>query len=446
MKRIAYNQLKKWMFSEARKPLVVRGARQIGKTTTIRQFGNEFKNLVELNFEQNQALHQLFEKNLDPKEIIVNLQVLTKQSIVPGETLLFFDEVQACPRALLSLRYFFEIIPELHVIAAGSLLDFAIESIGLPVGRINFLYMYPMSLLEFLWALEETNLIKAIMEQDVSYPCNTAIHERALKLLGEYIAIGGMPEAVASWRDNKNYEACLDIHHDLISAYQQDFEKYARKSQIKYLEHVFAQTSQQLGRQLQYSKFSGNYRKRELYPALHLLKRANVISTIQYSAGHGIPLGSESNPEDYKVIMLDVAVTQSLLGLTAEQWILEPEKAFINKGPIAEAFIGQELLAYGSPRQRQQLYYWQRKKRGSESEIDYLIAKESQVIPIEVKAGKGTTLKSLHYFLETHPNSPYGIRFSTHNYSIYDGVHSYPLYAVMKLIHEASNQAHGKGG
>lgn len=439
MRRIICNSLINWKNSIGRKPLIVRGARQIGKTTCIRQFAKqEFDNLVELNFEQMLKLHRIFEKDLEPQTIIVDLQILINQQITPGKTLLFLDEIQACPRALLALRYFYELMPELHVVAAGSLLDFTIESIGLPVGRLNFLYMYPMSFLEFLWALEEDFLIKSILSQDISKECNQAVHEKSLRLLGEYMAIGGMPEAVATWRDHKNYHACLDIHHDLITAYQQDFEKYAKKTQIKYLEHVFTQAPQQLGQVLKYSKFTGDYRKRDLAPALELLKRANVITAVEYTSAQGIPLSAVSNPDDFKIIMLDVALTQTLLGLTTEDWILETEKAFINKGQIAEAFVGQELLAYSNFRQKQKLYYWRRHKRGSEAEVDYIIVNNHEIVPVEVKAGKGTTLKSMHSFLEQHQHCKYSIRFSTHNYSIYHNLHSYPLYAVMKLKHSES--------
>src|SRR3990167_2260793 len=304
MDRIASNYLKKWKISEDRKPLIVRGARQIGKTTCIRHFGQKFEHFVEFNFERMLELHALFEKDLDPQRLITDLQIISKQTITAGETLLFFDEIQSCPRALIALRYFFEMMPALHVIAAGSLLEFAIENIGVPVGRVNFLHMYPMSFLEFLWALGEIHFAEVILQQDPSQPLNPAIHEKGLRLLGEYMAIGGMPEAVASWRDHKNYQHCLDIHHDLLMALGQDFEKYAKKTQIKYVEHLFKQIPCQLGKQLQYAKFPGNYRKRELSPALELLIRANIVTPILQTSGHGLPLGAEANPENFKIILL----------------------------------------------------------------------------------------------------------------------------------------------
>ena len=434
MDRLAHTTLKAWKGSDVRKPLIIRGARQIGKTTCVRHFGQSFTNTVELNFERRTELHALFEKDLAPEQLITDLQVVTKQTITPGKTLLFFDEVQACPRVLIALRYFFEKMPALHVIAAGSLLEFAIEQVGVPVGRVNFLHMYPMSFLEFLWALDERHLADVIFQHDPSQPVSSVVHDRGLRLLGEYMAVGGMPEAVAAWRDRKNYQQCLDIHHDLIAAFEQDFEKYAKETQIKYVEHVFRQAPYQLGRQFQYAKLSGNYRKRELSPALELLVRANIMTPVFQTSGQGIPLGADANPEAFKAIFIDVALTQALLGLTAEQWILDPARAFVNKGALSEAFVGQECLAYANPRQKKSLYYWQRNRRGSEAEVDYLMGLSGHVIPVEVKAGKGSTLKSMNLFLNNHPSTPYGIRFSAHNYSIHDKLHTYPLYAVFGLL------------
>lgn len=433
MQREIYNHLINWKKNSARKPLIIRGARQIGKTTTVQQFGKEFSNLVELNFERQSALHSIFANDLEPKKIITDLQVLLHQKITPGETLLFLDEVQACPRALLALRYFYELMPTLHVIAAGSLLEFCIDEIGLPVGRVQFLYVYPMSFKEFLWALDEAFLVDAIMNHDMKSSFQKAIHEKALRLFGEYIAIGGMPEAVALWRDKKNYQLCQDIHHDLITAYRQDFEKYARKSQIKYVEHVFSQSLFQLTQLFQFSKIPGEYRKRELLPALTLLEKANVLTRIQQIQTVGLPLNAHADPHHFKIIMLDVALTQTLLGLTSDQWILNTENEFINKGAIAEAFVGQELLTYHNSRQLAKLYYWQRNKRGSEAEVDYLVVQNNKIFPLEVKSGKGGTLKSMHLFLKQYDQTEFGIRFSTQNFSIHDKVISFPLYAVMIL-------------
>ncbi len=434
MKRTILQHLENWKKKTDRKSLIIKGARQIGKTTTIRQFGGSFKSLVEINFERSPELHSLFESSLAADHLLSNLQLATGQQIIPGETLLFFDEVQACPRAITALRYFYEELPQLHVIAAGSLLQFALDRVGVPVGRVEFMHMYPMSFIEFLHAMHQGMLADAIAQQAIERPFEEAIHQKTLRLLGEYIAIGGMPEAVLSWVENKDYKACLAIHHNLLTAYQQDFEKYATKSQIKYVDHLYQQIPFHIGKQFRYSNITGEYRKRELEPALNLLEKASVITKINYTAGQGIPLGAQSNPDDFKLIPLDIALCQAALGVTAENWILNTEQAFINQGQVAEALIGQEMLAYSNPTLPPTLFYWHRNKRGSGAEIDYLHTKDNHVIPIEVKAGKSGTLKSLKLFLDQHSDSPYGVRFSTHNFSDYEGLQSYPLYAVSSLL------------
>lgn len=433
MQRLIDSELRQWMTGKIRKPLIIRGARQIGKTTSVRRLARAFPRWVELNLEDRIDLHPVFEGNLDPTRLLTDISLLVGQQIIPGETLLFIDEIQACPRAIIALRYFYENLPELHVIAAGSLLDFAIETVGVPVGRVAFLSMYPLTFVEFLWAMQENLLADAILQQSPDQAFSEAIHNKALRLFGEYIAVGGMPEAVVAWRDQRDYQRCLSIHHDLIMAYRQDFEKYARRSEIKYVEHVFQQVPLQLGRKFQFSKVSGQFRKRELEPALQLLEKANVVTKITYTSAQGLPLGAGASFDDYKMMMLDIALTQALLGQTAENWILHPKDQFLNKGEIAEAFVGQELLGYSHPRREGALYYWHREQRTSHAEIDYVTLFENQIVPIEVKSGKGSTLKSLHLFLEEHSHTPCGIRFSTQNYSIFEKIHSYPLYAVAAI-------------
>lgn len=434
MYRVIEVPLQKWKDSSPHKPLIITGARQIGKTTTVREFGKHFANFVEVNFESETELYPVFEQNLDPKKVLKNLQLITNRKITPGETLLFMDEIQACPRALIALRYFYEKMPELHVIAAGSLLQFAIEKVGVPVGRIAFLHMHPMSYLEFLTALDESFLVEAIKNQVVSEYFNPAIHQKALRLFGEYIAIGGMPEAVACWRETNNYMSCLEIHHDLLQSYKRDFVKYSKETQIKYVEHLFQEVPHLVGKQFRFSHVSGDYRKRELEPALYLLKKANIINQVYYTAAQGIPLGAQTNLNDFKLIPLDIALSQAALGITSESWILDPEKSFINKGLLAECCVGQELLAYSNPRQEPMLYYWHRAERGSQAEVDYVLARQGNVIPVEVKSGKGGHLKSMQYFLNEHPGSPYGVRLSTQNFSQFGNIHSYPLYAASRLL------------
>lgn len=429
--------LERWKTSAYRKPLLLRGARQVGKTFAVQKLGKTFTHYVEINFEDNPLLKNIFQEdaNLDPNRIIKELSLAVNQSIVPGETLLFFDETQVCPRVIIALRYFYEKMPELHVIAAGSLLDFAIEKVGVPVGRVEFYNLYPMSFLEFLKALGEELIFDEILNHDIKEPMSEVIHHKILTILREYLAIGGMPEVVFYWVKNKDPLSCSKIHHTILRSYRQDFGKYAEAHQIKYVEVLFENAVRQLGKKFKYSNIEGEFRKRELAPALDLLSKAGVIHHIYQSNGQGIPIGATANHDKYKVMMLDVGLTQALLGLELSDWFLNSQSTFINRGTLVEAFVGQELLAYSKPYLDFGLYYWQRDVKGSEAELDFLIQMQGNIIPIEVKSDRGSSLKSMHLFLDSFGNTPYSIRFSTHNYSIHQKLRSYPLYAISGALH-----------
>jgi predicted AAA+ superfamily ATPase len=430
MKRLQYYYLKKWKDDPDRKPVILRGARQVGKSYLVEQLSREFQSFLKINFERQPKARTIFEKDLDPERILLELSILAKQKIIPGSTLLFFDEIQECPQALTALRYFYEEMPDQHVLAAGSLLDFTIEKVGIPVGRVSSIYLYPLSFFEYLKATGEELAMKEILYHEASKPMSTALHARFLSLLGEYMAIGGMPEIIKSWVKKKDLEKCGHLHQTLVDTYRQDFAKYADEKQIPLVELLFSELPRHLTRRFKYSEISGNYRSRELSPSLNLLVIAGIAHRVIHTSGQGVPLAASSDMKKFKCLLMDIGVTQALLGLDLSDWILDPEKELLNKGEIAEAFVGQEILAYSNPEARSQLYHWRREERGSSAEVDYLVAEKSQVIPIEVKSGKGSTLKSLNMFLETHDSSPYGNRFSTHNYSIYQEIHSYPLYAL----------------
>ena len=392
--------------------------------------GATFPNFVEINFDFSPETKAIFEKDLDPERIIRDLSIITGKEIVPNKTLLFLDEIQECPRALASLRYFYELMPFQHVIAAGSLLDFTIEKIGIPVGRVSSLYMFPMTFIEFLHATENQLIVNEILNHDISTPINESVHTKILTLLAEYLAIGGMPEAVKRWVETKNPQECFQIHNTLVDTYRQDFPKYANKFQIEYVDLLFTQVPKQIGQRFKYSAIDGDFRKRELAPALEQLGLAGIIHKVTHTSGNSLPVGAEADPTKFKLIFIDVALTQTILGLNQNSWFLHPMEELINKGELIEAFVGQELLAYSNPQSRCDLYYWQRETHGSQAEVDYLSQKDEQIIPIEVKSGSGKTLKSMHLFLQSHPKSQYGVRFSSQNYSVYENIHSYPLYAV----------------
>lgn len=440
-KRIIDFHLDRWKKDPFRKPLLLRGARQIGKTCAVRRLGQQFTSFVEINFERQQAAISLFEKDLVPEKLILALSLLVKTSIIPGETLLFFDEVQEAPRAILALRYFYEEMPLLHVIAAGSLLEFAIAKVGVPVGRISMFYMYPFSFLEYLVAIGHRLIAKEILDHPIGIPIEEVIHTKILDLLGEYLSIGGMPEAIVRWTQTKNPASSLHVLQQIAATYRQDFEKYARKTQIKYLEQLFQQIPHLIGKDFSYREIHGEYRKRELAPALELLERANIIHCIRHSSGQGIPIGAEVDFETFKVIYLDIALCQAILGSDISIWFLRPLEGFKNKGEIAEGFIGQELICYASPDHKAELHFWKRKKKNSSAEIDYMIQRDGLILPIEVKSGHGNTLQSLRLFLETHLQSAFAIRFSCYNYSLINKLDSRPLYAAASLAHESQKEA-----
>jgi uncharacterized protein len=438
MKRLIDWHLTTWKNEAKRKPLLLKGARQIGKTYSVRQFGKHFESFVEINFELVPDAKTIFEKDLQPQRILWELGLLTNTSIQPGKTLLFLDEVQAAPQVILALRYFYELMPELHVVAAGSLIDFALEKVGMPVGRVNMLYVYPLSFMEFLAAIGQAQLVEAILKQQAF---SDILHDKLLDLLGHYLAIGGMPEAVQAWVETQDPRASYEAQKGLVETYRQDFPKYAKRHQLPYLDTLFNQIPHLIGKQFKYSAIHGEYKKRELAPCLHLLRHANMIHQITHSAGNGLPLGAEVNLERFKMIFLDVGISQAILGLDLAAWFLNPDKDFVNRGTIVEAFVGQELLAYASPKSKTELYFWKRESKGALAEIDYLHDFQNTVLPIEVKSGQGSTLRSMHQFLDEHKNTKSGMRFWSSNYQLSDKIDSRPLYAIATLAHPDQAQA-----
>ena len=438
MKRLLFLKLKKWCHSPVRKPLLLRGARQVGKTHIVRQLGLQFEEFVEINFERTPDLKKIFEPDLDPFRISRDLSIVLNKKIEAGKTLLFIDEIQEASKAIIALRYFYEEMPDLHIIAAGSLVDFAIDQIGIPVGRVEFMYMYPMSFIEYLVAKKQLNLALEIVNHKPKAAINETIHNKALRLLGEYMAIGGMPAVVAQWVEREDIGICGNMLKSIKNAYEQDFSKYTKKNEIKYIDLLFKQIPSMVCEHFKFSNLSTHFKKRELEPALALLEKAGIINQTVKSVGGGIPIGAQADFNKFKLTMHDVGLNQALLGLDLKDWFMDPVPTFINKGNITESFIGQELLAYSDPSDRHRLYYWHREKRGSQAEVDYLLSSGEVVIPIEVKSGHGGRLQSLRLFLETHPNSPYGIRFSVHNYSRLAKIQSYPLYAVAGVVERNS--------
>jgi len=434
MKRLIDHYLNGWKQDAGRKALLIRGARQVGKTYSVRALGASFEELVEINLELNPEYADVFRLNLDPERILRELRLITGKRLVPGESLLFIDEIQQHPPAVTALRYFYEKVPEMHVIAAGSLLEFALEEVGIPVGRVASLHMYPMSFLEFLVARGKTNMVEFLLA-DEPLSCPVPIHDQLLRLVGEFLVLGGLPEVVESWIESEDLERCSDILDVIVAAYRQDFSKYAKRHQIKYVDLVFNEVPALAGRKFKYNTLPGTWKARELAPALELLCKASVVHKVTHASGNGVPLGAESDPRRFKTLFLDVGLAQRIMGADVRPWLLNPEAHIVNAGGVTESFVGQELLAYGRPWAKSELYYWHREARSSNAEVDYLLPIENAVVPVEVKSGATGRLRSLRAFLdEKGERTPYGIRFCGQPCSVHADLHSYSLYALPHVL------------
>ena len=411
MERIVEKNLNAWKLSERRKPLLVKGARQVGKTFSIRKFGKElFNSFAEIDLERNRNWHKIFDSDLNPQRILTELEVVTGRKIIPGETLLFLDEIQSCPRAIMALRYFFEELPQMHVVAAGSLLEFALEDISFPVGRVQFLEMHPMNFMEYLWAIDKRKLADIVCRkpEKVSEP----IHNTLIEELRNYFFIGGMPETVNVYLKTKSIYECFAVHKELCETFRQDFAKYAPRSNMSCLDTVFSSLSKSVGKQIKYSQLSRDFSHPTIKNALDLFCKARIIKKV-ISTVPGFPLGAKASQRKFKAIMVDIGLWQYLSGMRFDVEFQERDLLSIYHGAMAEQFVGQELMAS----QQSELYYWARDSRSSSAEIDYLAAEDNVIFPIEVKSGSGGRMRSLHMILEQYQECPKGIIFSSASYA-----------------------------
>lgn len=422
-------ELVKWRNSDPHKPILLRGARQVGKSHLVREFGRSFEHFVEINFEKQTEPKEFFNGDLDVKKIIKKIELYTQKKIEPGKTLLFLDEIQECERAITALRYFKEEMQELHVIAAGSLVDFAFENISMPVGRITFLYLHPLSFAEYLAAIGREDLRTFILKNDVQSP----FHEILIEHLRDYFWLGGMPEVIASWINEHSAERCQTIQDDLLQSYRQDFSKYAKRFKIQKLDQIFTGTPKQLGQKFTYKQLDDQMRSNVIKEGLNLLQKAGVIHLVYHSAGQGLPLMAGINEKRFKVYFLDIGLAQRLLGSTTHD-LLTTKINIQHLGGLAEQFVAQDYIAHSDIHQAHKLFYWHREDRNSNAEVDFLFVKNSEIIPAEVKASAKGRLRSLLLFLETHPHSSYGIRVSELPASKEDNLETIPFYGIERWI------------
>lgn len=433
-KRTIDKYLEEWKDDPYRKPLLIRGARQIGKSSAARNFGKSFKYFVELNLERDQELKELFGKNIEVKKICSQISVLKQTPIVAGETLLFIDEIQESERAIASLRYFYEEYPELHVVAAGSLLEFALREIAsFGVGRITSIYMYPFSFDEFLCATGQEMLLEYKKnEGNCNTPLPQPIHNRLIENIRTYYLVGGMPEAVKYWTETSDLMKISRIHNNIINTYQDDFSKYKSRISPLLLRNTLLSVAKQAGCKFVYSQVEDGIATNRVKEALQLLSLAGLVIPVTHTAANGVPLGAEVNTKFQKYLLADIGLLQAILKISPNDILLSNEIEFINKGGITEVFTGLELIKYSSPFTPAEMFYWQRLDKGAQSELDYVIEQNQKVIPIEVKAGTRGSMQSMRLFMNLKQSS-FGIRTCLENFGSYDNIMVYPLYALSNI-------------
>lgn len=410
MKRRASRYLLEWMGRTDRKPLLLRGARQVGKTYLVEEFARgHFSSFLAVDLEKRTDLHSLF-ATPNPLRIVQELALLFKTEIVPGKTLLFLDEIQACPKALASLRYFYEEVPQIHVLAAGSLIDFALRDFAysMPVGRLEFLYLTPMSFEEFLQALGEESLVDFLSSFCLPDPLSDPLHQKLCDLLRTYFFVGGMPEAVASYVRDQDLLKVQRIQTSLLTTVENDFSKYGRRIPAEHLKTVLDYSARNIGKRVKYVQVDRDVRSAEIKKGFDLLELARVLKIVRQTSANGVPLGAEISASSFKPLFLDIGLANQRCGLGT----VPLEKVMtIHEGGMAEQFVGQELLNLAEWFEETGLYFWARQEKNAQAEVDYIFPHKGIIYPVEVKAGKTGSLKSLQVFL-AEKKREMGIRFN----------------------------------
>jgi len=412
MKRFIDNDLISWQNSRRRKPLILRGARQVGKTYSVRHFGEtNFENYALVDLERNPGWHKVFEGNLNARQICSDLEVLLNQKIIPEKTLLFIDEIQACPRAISALRYFYEDLPELHVVAAGSLLEFAMQEISFPVGRIQFLSLHPLGFAEFLAANGKEEAKEIVLSTPTKI--SETLHEYLCKELHQYFFIGGMPESVKAYIESGSLQESFEVQKEICDTYRLDFSKYKPRADTFCLNSVLTSVAQNAGQQIKYSRLGQGFSNPTLKKAFNLLSLARVIKKVSSADPSGIPLGATASDKIFKALVVDIGLMRHLTGMSMDIEYQKQDLLNIFRGAMAEQFVGQEMILS----QNEDMYYWSRHAKSSTAEVDYLAVINNKIFPIEVKSGSSGRLKSLHLCLNKYQSCPAGIVFSSRPYA-----------------------------
>ncbi len=418
MIRFAAKEFENWLKNNNRKPMVLRGARQVGKTWLVRDFAKRQKlRLVELNFERLPGLADLFSEN-DPAEILRNIEAQLEIMIKPDSSLLFLDEIQAAPQLFSQLRWFKEEIPTLPVIAAGSLMDFALNKYqySMPVGRITYFHLEQLSFFEFVLATGNEALYKKMSSFSLESRMPESLHKKCLDLYHDYCLVGGMPEVVQEWVSSNNLKSCIKIQQDLLATYRDNFHKYGGKTDAGMLNKILLSLAEQLGNKFIYSRVDPAKKLVQIKKALSLLSQAKICTKVLHTTGNGLPLGAQSNEKYFKALMLDIGLISVQLGLSSIKPAESKNIIFSNKGGVAEQFVGQQLRTCQTSLESPQLFYWQR-TGGRLGEIDYVIQHGNHVVPIEVKSGSAGSMKSLHQFM-AEKRLNFAVRFNINQPSV----------------------------
>lgn len=430
MKRIAYNDLISWKNNINRKPLVLQGARQVGKTYLVKEFGKrEYKNLYYLNFEQDSNLASLFGSSLNPEDIINNISLYFGTKIIANDTLLFFDEIQIAPRVLTSLKYFKEQAPDFHIIAAGSLLGVSIGKEGsFPVGMVNFLTLYPMSFSEYLTEVGEDLFLDSLSSLEKPAPFPDGIHDKMLTHLKMYLFLGGMPEVIKEYGRNKDIQYARSIQTDILNAYERDFSKYTERNQAIKTSEFWNSIPGQLAREnkkFKYQDIKKTARTNMYEQTIEWLRKAGLVHLTYNVETPKIPLSGYADFSKFKVYMHDVGLLAAKLNVSSDQ-IVKPDALFREfNGAFIENFIAQELASSG----KNQLFYWTSR---SDAEVDFLVESNQKIIPLEVKSGTSRNIKSLQSYASKY--SPEKVfRTSPRNLIQSDNFINIPLYAINLL-------------
>lgn len=448
------DELLKWKESPRRKPLLVRGARQVGKSWAIRHLGETFEHYLEINLEAEKDLCRLFEEVPDVVELAQRLGAVHNVPVIPGKTLLFIDEVQNSPAALKSLWFFKENFPDLHVVAAGSLLEFALNEMpSYGVGRVRSVFMYPMSFKEFLMARGKDMWIDEISKADWTHPVEESLHLRLVSEFRSFLMVGGMPASVSAWIETQDYAACQDEQNDIQQSYYDDFAKYGAKVDQQLLRNTLSAIVRQTGKKFIFSKVDGGYKTEEVRNALRLLRDAGIIIPVQMSAANGLPLGAQVNPKFTRYDYLDTGLLLRVLAMNYDddreltRLILAGDAPdLVNKGMVTELTVGLEIMKSSNPQSKYDLFYWENLEKNATSEVEYVIARNATCLPVEVKSGTSGKMKSLRLFMKKK-NLTAGIRCSLENFGLLEvsdtdesgqqenrKIAILPLYAVWRLL------------